>query len=284
MAKYFKKYIFLFGAFLLVAACKKNEKVEALKFGNLFELPQGNQPYDDSIVAFYKQYATYAVYKFTNGDFVGGYTLRLTDTAALGDPKYVGKAFSFFKKNCLGYYPDSVIKKTIPISILLSSGISKLDKVGNWIPVDGESRSTQRMLAIGFANQSMDTASAATLKKYIGSMHRYYFYSLYLNNKLQIPTAFRAMYPTLIFSYDLDNLHSLGLLEASPTTEDVSLDFACFVELITANTTAELEAGILKSNVDTSGKIRKKIKMVADFVKATYNIDLIAIGNSQPVF
>jgi hypothetical protein len=280
------KRLSLLAAFIIFAlSCRKSDPVSPLIVTNLYQLPQGNQPYDDSIVEFYKKYGSYALYKFSSADVNGGTLLRLNDSALLGDPAYAGKAFSFFKANSIAYYPEKFVQQTMPRIILLSAGLFTKNKVNAFAPVPMQCHSTDKVLILGFANKSMDTASVATLKNYIGGIHRYYAYSAIYNGHIQVPASFKALFPLYIPNaregHPEDYL-SIGILEYIYLA-DYTVDFSGFVGLIASTTAEEREAGVLSPAVDVSGNLRKKCEIVARYYKDTLGIDLVAIGNSRPV-
>ncbi len=106
------------GCLLTFASCGKESKLTPPLIPDAYQLPQGDQPADDSILDFRDNYGTYILYKFTHLDFAyaAGYTIN--DTARQGDPQYVAETLAFFKKECLSFYPEEFTRKTLPFRII----------------------------------------------------------------------------------------------------------------------------------------------------------------------
>lgn len=76
------------------------------------------------------------------------------------------------------------------------------------------------------------------------------------------------------------------MIEASSSDDqgrqqNVTWDFLCFINAITGQTKAELEATILSPAVDVKGLVRQKYDGLIRYYKTTYGVDLQAIGDAQ---
>ncbi|WP_298710195.1 hypothetical protein [Chitinophaga sp.] len=264
---------------LLAAACGKEERLNPPLLPDAYQLPQGNQPIDDSIVNFKNKYGTYFLYKFTHLDFAYTPTGMLSDTAAVGDPAYLKAAYDFFRLHCLAYYPEDFRKKTLPFRIYLSAAVGAKGPGGTIIVKKGFSCAAH-MLAIGWTNARLETLSPEEKKATIAAMHRYYFHRALLGGSIPVPKDFLALMPASMASMTEANKYLRGMLEVQHVSKaDPLWDLATYVEAVTGKTTAELEATILSPQVDRNGLVRKKYNIVLKHFKEEYNIDLAAIGN-----
>ncbi len=110
-------------------------------------------------------------------------------------------------------------------------------------------------------------------------MHRSYMHRAISGGSLRIPDDFAALYPSFTGLTEANKLEK-GLLEYPPNNlKDLVRDFVSYVDAITSQTTAELEAGILRPQADKKGLVRKKYNIVLRYFQE-YGVDLAAIGNT----
>ena len=276
---------------LAMAACHKEEKLVPDASPIAYTLPQGNHPYDDSIVAFHEKYGSYILYKFSYMDYAYDYTGYLTITAAQANEAYVQQALDFFNSQCLRLYPEQFLQKTMPFKIILAASIdtTQITNTGAVVvakrSVSGFMQS-RSMMAIGWADSTLQQQSASQLKVLKGYMNRCYFFQAFLSGALPIPDVFNAFVPVGGYNIISGYRPDLGFIEA-PNSNDVSRnasvtwDLLCYINAITGRTKAELDATILSPSVDTKGLIRKKYALLINYFKTQYGVDLQAVGDSQ---
>ncbi|NLR57580.1 hypothetical protein HGH93_05690 [Chitinophaga polysaccharea] len=264
-----------------VSSCKK-EKVMADTVPDFYTLPQGNQPYDDSIVAFHKKYGSYILYKFTQQDLRYDYTWIIRVIAPPGNPAYIANTLQFFKSQCLDFYPESFLQKTMPVRIMLAAS---LDTFTRLLPDTARSYggfvATSRMLCIGWTDSTLMHLSPARFKETRGFAHRAYAWQAAQAGSLKIPADFMKYIPDSYLSVPWD-VRTIGLVEQINLIDDgdrnVAWDFAAFVGMITRHSKAELDTTFLSPSYDTKGLILAKYNVVIRYYKEQ-GIDLQAIGN-----
>lgn len=279
---------FLISAFagmllLCLGACHKEAPLTPSPASDFYSLPQGNHPYDDSIMAFYKQYGSYMLYKFDTVDYAYNYTKYLSIRAAQGNEAYVPQAIDFFKKQCLNLYPENFLQATMPFKVILASYIDTLYLNTGYARSVTNIMAGRGMLAIGWADSTLQQQSTARLQLLKGSLNRCYFWQGLQSGALVIPPDFAALYPTeFINGSTLQS--TLGLIEIPYNVDNdqqasLMWDFLCYIKAITSRTKADLDATILKPSFDTKGLIRKKYAILINYYQTNYGMDLQAVGN-----
>lgn len=289
MSTAFLRNIMITGLTLLsciFVSCRKEAAITSEKIPDFYVLPQGNQPYDDSIVAFHQKYGTYILYKFSTYDLTYNYTNYLQVTAGLGNPAWIKNTLAYFKSECLDFYPESFLQKTMPFKVLLASyfdtGYTKTG--GTEVVPLGRSVTgfcaTRGTLTIGWADSTLAAQLPARRKELRGFMHRSYMAQSIAAGGISVPQAFQSLAPE---NYQAVNGGAYGLIEIRPAVgnfiADAAWDFTCYVNAITSHTKAELDATILSPSYDVAGLVQQKYTIVVNFYREKYGVDLQAIGN-----
>jgi hypothetical protein len=280
MSAFYKSFIVLLLGILVIAGCKREPALQPVTPANMYKIPQGNQPYDDTIMAFYKEYGSYILYKFTQTEFKSGFDAGSVDSALQGMPEAVGRAISVFKEHCLKHYPEAFRKTTMPFVIMLSSGLFIYKPESQkFFYEDASCRATDKSFTLGFVNSDLLTKGNDYLNTCTGNMHRYYMTHAILNGRIRVPEAFRKLTPTNVWG--VTDFYAVGLLE-----EDMSLspvvDLGCYIKTITTHTFEEMQSLYFAPGVDKKGLIQKKYNIAVNYFKDSCDIDLQAIGNVHP--
>jgi hypothetical protein len=266
-----------------VVSCSKEKKLTPDTPPSFYSLPQGNHSYDDSIVAFNKKYGTYILYRFSRQDFAYNLTGYLPAMAGNGNETYVQNTLNFFRTQCLDFYPESFLKKTMPFKILLASYIDSIKAYVGQTPDTARSITgfipSINMLAIGWTDSTLLKKTPEQLRRIKGYMHRCYFEQCLLSGALDVPMEFIKLAPksyTSIGGYQPQD----GMIEGYPENgASLAWDFLCYINAITSHTKAELDATILSPSVDVNGIIQQKYDALILYYKIQYGVDLQAIGD-----
>jgi|GEM_PF-933016 len=271
-------------------SCSKEKALSPNKPPVFYTLPQGNHPYDDSIVAFNKKYGSYILYKFTQQDFAYDFTGYVSMIAANANQAYVQQALTFFRTQCLDLYPETFLRKTMPFRIMLAAYLDTITNLNNK-PSD-TSRSltgftaSHSMMAIGWADSTLQQHTPTELRQVKGYLNRCYFQQALLSGALIIPDIFIQLGPAGGYQYVSGFQPEKGMLEA-PSSEDAgrnasaTWDFLCYINAITGHTKAELDATLLSPAIDRAGKIQEKYDALIRYYKNQYGVDLQAVGDHQ---
>lgn len=272
----------------IFSSCRKEASLVPDKIPDFYTLPQGNQPYDDSIVAFHQKYGSYILYKFTQRDLTYDYNSYLPLTYGAANTAWIKNTLTYFKSECLNFYPESFLQKTMPFKILLAAYfdssyvfLGKVTPIGRALTGFSAIRGT---LGIGWADSTLSLQSPARLKQLRGFLHRSYMQQAILSGAMEIPAEFKKYTPEN-YSANGGKEAAVGLIEGTATlfgfTPNVVWDFTCYVCAITGHTKAELDTTILNPAYDTKGLIQLKYNAVISFYQSKYGVDLQAIGNHQ---
>jgi hypothetical protein len=268
-------YLFLILA-LTIVACQKEEKLTPGEYESPYKLPQGNTAADDTIMSIHRKYGTYILYRFSQGDYAYDYSIVRKDSAFNANPAYIDTTLNFFRNQLMAQYPDSFLRKTMPVKVLLASHITI--KSGVTDEFIGFS-STSSMVAIGWADSTLVHLTPLETKKLRGKLHHYYWERAYRTKSVEVPSAFSQAMPdyakvTLQNRYQLGVVADIGLYGV-----DLGQDFLAYIDMITCNSTSELEANYFDPGIDTKGLIRQKYNAIITYYKTEYGVDLQAIGN-----
>ncbi|MCW3467031.1 hypothetical protein [Chitinophaga nivalis] len=267
---------YLLALIILLMACKREAALTPSPATPMYTLPQGNHGYDDTIMTCYKKYGAYILYRFTQDDYSYNYSDRKSDSAFVANPVYISAALQFFKTQLLDVYPESFIQQTIPYKILLASYIGS----GATRSAKGFA-STNSALAIGWADSTLvqKLQSPAAVKQVRSWLHRYYIERAYRAKIIQVPEAFAALAPSLYGAISPETQYEKGVLGTPGSDLNLVVDFLAYVEAITGNSQAQLEAGLFSRKVDKKGLIRQKYNTVINYFNVTYGVNLQAIGD-----
>lgn len=290
--RYFRSDIlWLLLLFAGIVACKR--EVAPVPSGDKYgyQLPQGNHPFDDAIVAFYKKYHCYILYKYTPVDFKYAITTSLGDTSWQADPADIPPALNFLLKECLQLYPDSFLYKVLPDRILLPARIDSLISVAEFgQPITfkfvGSTgfATTDYMMAFAWANNKLPQQTPEQLRMLRGWLHQNLWKRAYNTRQLEMPDSFALYSPDYRYMNETD-FYAAGMVARiydaykMPNSYSLGRDFTDFIAAITSKSAAELENTVLSPAVDVSGLIRVKRDIVLRYYQRKYGIDLQAIGN-----
>jgi hypothetical protein len=272
----------------IFSSCHKEASPVPDKVPDFYTLPQGNQPYDDSIVAFHQKYGSYILYKFTQRDLTYSYNYYLPVTYGPANPAWIKNTLAYFRSECLDFYPESFLQKTMPFKIMLAAYFDSSYVLGEVITPMGRALTgfcaTRGTLGIGWTDSTLSQQSPARLKQLRGFLHRSYMQQAVLSGAIEIPAAFKKYSPDSYLPFG-GNEPAGGMIEgisaALGKDANVVWDFSCYICAITGHTKAELDATILNPAYDTKGLIQLKYNAVINFYRDNYGVDLQAVGNHQ---
>lgn len=290
-------------SFLIIAllGCKKVEKLNAEMPKDFYTLPQGSNAFDADILTIYQKYDSYFLYKFNpTVDFAWTQTSASTDqvfgneySCEVADEVLTARVLPFVKSNWLSFYPDTFLKRTLPLKVLMAKNLKRLKgivaanrplissgvAIGPINAVTGFNHVT-----IGNFSDSFDAMTTLQKSNFKSDIHVEYWNYMLGKNRVALPPGFSAI-SNYTLTVTAGTMYVNGFLDtfAKGQTNPVVYDLRTFVKAITSNSKATLENTILKSTNDTKGLVRKKYDMVIDYYKKMHNIDLQAIGEAALV-
>lgn len=202
----------------------------------------------------------------------------------VADTNYVGQQLDLVEQQFLNFYPDTTLRRCLPLKLLLCS------KLFNRTIQGTESRlnvySGYDYLALNWGSEEIQTITTAQKNTFKNDVN-YAFLTRLLNNGKVVEDADfyeNANYETTV---TVANMYERGFIKAG-TKEDN--DVENFIQAIIQNPYEDLLAeqkdgdtsykGILSAKKDVNGYIRKKYDSLVNKFKNVYNIDLQAIGNA----
>ena len=296
-----KEILWLFFGCVLLVSCYdegelKPSEAPELIYGK-YTLPQGTHDYDDDIVAFYKQYNSLILYKFTSKDFgwfpTGNFAWdAAVDTvertggvpkydAQVADELYVGEQLQLLRDKLFDYLPDTLMH-LLPQKLLLCSVLDAVPVGLGYNPKPEERQALNVYsgfyhLAINWGNAKILTMTPEERNQF--KMDVCVAYMDAVVGSLEKPEEF-FMVSHYTEEIDEDQIYANGFLDYEHRLK-LDEDWFDYLKLAIENSQESLEAegGMLHASVDVNGKIRKKYTIMVNFLKSKYNFDIQAIGD-----
>lgn len=293
-----KWYIYLLILLIAgVAGCNDEDKLSATErpeFG--YFVPQGDAGYDDRIVEWKEKGNFYILYKFEELDIrwqINNWLDTNTFKYTFADPLYIGKQLDLLEKQFLDYYPQELLRKAMPVKVLLvgtlSDGTKNMRNPETVVSTDFD------RFVVSWGREEIVTMTETEKTEFKSKMHLAFINRLIDKNIISIPEEFSKVSSYGDYYFDRAEAYASGFLvdyyDDPSTNQLVSMvvksDFMYYVEVIMSNPKSYLEtestdmsshAGILHPIKDASGKILKKYNIVIDYFKQELNLDLQAIG------
>lgn len=251
----------------------------------LYQLPQGNHPYDTTILNFYNQYHTFILYRYGEADFQYELTGQLNLTALAPDTNYIQPCLDFLFKSCINQYPPAFLQKILPLKILLASGgdsliLSEFNSVVPPQPLSPDaSVSGWNQVTMMLANPGFPSFTPGMLQDARGRLNRAIWEQALRNNLIEIPADFPGL--SNYQDYDTTHLWKTGSFYTIPPRQTMTStsDFLDYIRMITATSQAQIEANWLSPSVDVLGLYNQKYNLVTSYYLSNYGVDLQAIGN-----
>ena len=279
-----RQYIFSLAAcslILLMSSCKKEGQLTKTEDNRLYPLPDGDQPYDKEIIAFYQQYNSLILYNYSAIDFSyspNGSNPRFT-TATPAEPGQVQECLNFLHTQWFDLYNESFLKQALPFKILLASNLVRTvppyqsEPAGTTYPsvVKGFNHVT-------FGRAGKISAMTADDKDTVrGLLHKNFWHLAVLNRMVELPPAFLALIPdySAVSAWNPE-IHGVFKMFAGITHND---DFSEYIYAITSMDYATLTNTLFTPTRDPNGMFRKKYDAIVQYYLEKYNVDLQAIGN-----
>ncbi len=263
---------------LFFSGCSKEENLKVEEIPPLYVLPQGNHPYDKTIVDFYNTYGTYILYKFTEKDFRWNINSNILFTGTEADENYVEPALATLDKYLFKLYPTDFLKKALPYKIMLASRIRSVTITSIEQIVDdyNNTASSFSQLSFGHTGSTLSTLTDAQLKVMKAELNREFWRQAITLNKIEMPPVFLAA-----TNYDLvtlANRRTYGVFTLIGQTQTRYGDFVDYMYNIALKTPQEWEQTVFIASNDPAGKFRLKYNAIISYYKEKYGIDLQAIS------
>ncbi|MDR1414325.1 MAG: hypothetical protein LBI96_00810 [Odoribacteraceae bacterium] len=295
-------------ALACTVACEREETLTPSAPENIYgdpTLPQGDHPYDATILDWFAKYNTLFLYKYVPHDlyfnatrWLGGTYDPVRDTTFAGfnaqnhtgyfdvpaDERYVGEQLSLIREVLLDFYPEAYLKQCLPKKIFLLDSIYwSTSKKGKPLVNLCQTFTGGDFIAISWGAarvQTITTAEKALLRDSLNGA----FISVAINRGgATRPAAFEA-----ISNYSDPNIftryNELGILD--PWVRDAAADWRFFLKTIVSTSRQTLNAAagtknFLHPSFDVNGLVRRKYDVVIDYFMQEHGIDLQAIGDAE---
>lgn len=289
---------------VLCGGCAKQETLTPTTDPEpVFRLPQGNNDYDTRIMGLYEKYNFMTLYKFNPKDIywqIGGTTAGYVGpndyfghslVAEQADPEYIDRMIDFVEDNMLAYYPDTLLRRCMPLRLYLCSVLDKTNLSTG--AVTGKNNiyysKVTGYIALNYVNADFASLTDAQKKTFVDELNNAFMEWTYDGGLIPAKDEF-FLVSDYVTSVTSTTMFSRGFLTAAGKTSIVT-DWKTYVKTIITNSYTELTTqgtgttlkGILHPSKDTNGLIRQKYDIVVNYFLDNYNLDLQAIGNATVI-
>ncbi|WP_316838660.1 hypothetical protein [Pedobacter gandavensis] len=283
----------------LTNGCKKTEdKLTATEFPEPgFQLPQGNNDYDQRIMDYFQRWDSYVLYKFSQQDInwrITGYDNFYKSAPAI--PDYINAQLDLLESTFFKYYSDGTLKQFLPRKVFLCSslgtGTTTITQVDTYLLPFGNGKfGGYQSFALNGGNAGVSSINKAV---YRGNVNFSFLKMMDLEGKMKRSDVFTGIsdYTNPIAGTTQADRYKRGFLVLPVGLPEILQDWQGFIQLIVSNpytyltdpatTASDVTAkGILSPVKDANGLIKRKYDAMISFYKQQYDIDLQAIGDGK---
>lgn len=265
-----------------------------------YTLPQGDHPYDAKIVDWFDRCGFYILYKFEPRDaywnirtWLGADADGATYLSFLAPPAneaYVDGMLDVLERKMLNFYPDTMLRRCMPIKVLLCDSIRKSSSdPGYLFQFD--------CLLLSGAKGKLQSKQPSEMDVLKSGLNYDFLERLRTNGKITLSDEFFTV-SSYNETYDSKTkvVYSYGYINTWSQKKGKDYDWKEFVEAIVKTPYKELTAepdspdyawqdfkGILHEKRDVKGLIRKKYDIMIRYFKDMYGVDLQKIGDANEV-
>ncbi|MCZ4245125.1 hypothetical protein [Pedobacter punctiformis] len=298
------KYILVLCLLFMLAACKKTEEklspTERPEYG--YSVPQGNNNFDDRIVAYHKRWGTYLLYKFNVQDFtwqITGYDKYYKSVGS--NEAYINQQLDLLDNTFFKYYQDSTLTKYLPSKFFLCSSLTFQNKRVDAFALTSTFIGGYESFAVNWGNKGILNISSPidSVSIFRGNVNYSFLKIMNLKGRMGMSDVFQSITdyvatisPTAPATNPTNaDLYKRGFLgNSSISTPSNQTDWYSYLQVILSNKYANLinpattatdvsAKGILSPVKDVNGLVRRKYDAMIKFYKEVYNIDLQKIGD-----
>ena len=264
-------------------------------------VPQGDHDYDDRIVDWKDRCNFFILYKWSPRDLYWRPSrwdeAVENDSSALypwtqgykgepADEEYVGLQLDLLEEVLFGFYPDSTLRRCMPLKILLCEKLESIQQTGTVTALD--LYEGYDLLAFSYGSESVLTLTAAKKNDLKLAYNQAFLLRLKSNGKIPTSELFYS-YSDYSTNVTASNFYERGYVYYT-NSDKTNTDWQHYLRAIISTSyedlTREVPAsdrtynGILNDMKDTKGLIKKKYAAITNHFKE-YGIDLQKIGNTK---
>ena len=289
--------VFIYG----MIACDDDNLIPTTRPEFGYSVPQGEHDYDDRIVDWKNRCNFFILYEYQPRDIYwsvsgwneaydkgtsdGGATWQAGIKATEADQNYVGQQLDLLENKFLRFYQDTMLRRCMPLKLLLCSELYNVKNAGTHTlanVVNGFD-----YLAVNWGAESILSMTATQQNQFRVDINNTFLIRLIDNSKtVQTPEFYKGTNYT--DNVTNQNMYERGFVKASKNQKD---DWPNYINAIISTPYSDLIAkpqandytskGILHSDKDKNGLIRKKYDIIIEHYKTNYKVDLQAIGDAK---
>lgn len=201
----------------------------------------------------------------------------------VADENYVGKQLDLIETLFFNFYPDTILKRCLPLKVLLCGKLEEYTAYGQlretYIAYNGYD-----YLAFNYGNENVLSLTDGQKNTFRIKANNTFLTRILDKGKVIVePSFYEGMNYEKITTSDM---YERGFIKAGTKRENDAKNFIdaiisnSYEDLMAENTSTSTNVGILNPVKDKNGFIRKKYDILVNGFKENYGIDLQAIGNA----
>lgn len=300
------KLIFVTLSIVLWVGCYEEDSLTPTETGELkYSVPQGDHDYDQKIVDWNERSGFYILYKYEPKDIYWNVnswnevvydsvdmTTKGTIKAELPDENYVGKQLEFLEWGFLNFYQDTMLRRCMPMKLLLAKNLKKTKSFNNLIDLDVCFGFNEIVLSHG--DQTIDTLAGRHKELIKDTINILFLSRLRTQEKVAISKVFADVSKAYYDQTAPSGIYEKGFVNVDRYLKRTKVnDWDAYVQAIVKTPYSVLIEepadgdttfkGILNAKKDTKNLIRAKYNIIIDYFKREYGLDLQAIGNARSI-
>ncbi len=297
-------------ALIGTSSCKKEKEVLLPSDIDVtYNVPQGSNAFDQTIVNYYEKYGSYLLYKFNERDAywtptgwkkpvvsaAGNWSVGADLIAA--EESAIPAQLDLLDKSLFSLYPQSFLKKFLPVKILLCSKVDSIYTAYVFNPTYTATKGVKKIpayysydnISVNYGDAAINQMTNAEKLAFLARLNQVFFQSINERALIKPSQEFinSADYSTSNASQAV--AYGKGIIPSYTSSITPVSDWNAYVMAMVTLSEADLNrsvantntspVGILNPTKDTNRLIQKRYNIVRNYFINTFQVDPQAIGN-----
>lgn len=297
--------------FFMLSGCQKSEEVlSPSDIIDTYSLPQGNNPFDQTILGYFKKYNSYILYKFSDKDAYWTPTgwkkpvlLANGSWQAGGEVEpsvenFIPAQLDLIERRWFSFYSEKFLKQFLPTKILLCSKVDSITTKnifgGPTVTYEKQSKKVGAYynydnIQVNYGDASITSLTAADTRLFVAKINLIFIQSI-IARGLTAPTdEFINTADYITSMTTIGQAYGRGIIVGFSGASALS-DWNAYITAMVSYSNVNLNTstvntnntplGMLNATKDVNGLVKKRYNIVRNYFIQEYGVDLQLIGNA----